>query len=249
MTRPLITLLTDFGTADHYVAAMKGVILGICPEATVVDITHEIPPFSVIEGAFTLSQAWKTFPAGTIHVAVVDPGVGGERRALAAKLNGQVFIGPDNGLLSLLPMGVSVREITAEKYFRHPVSRTFHGRDVFAPVAAHLARGGPLETLGPEIDDWVRLDLGVTDHGMGVILKVDRFGNLITSIPTGTNVSEITINGSRTSGFYRTYVDAPSGQLFLVEGSAGFIEISVRQGNAAGVTGGRSGDRFQFRLA
>ena len=249
MTRPLITLLTDFGTSDHYVAAMKGVILGICPEANIKDITHEIPPFSVIEGSFAISQAWKTFPAGTIHVAVVDPGVGTERRALAAELNSHIFIVPDNGLLTLLPGNLSVRNIAAEEHFRHPVSRTFHGRDVFAPAAAQMSRGVSIESLGPEVDNWVRLEISNPQQGIGTILKADRFGNLITNIPTGTEVAEIDMGGVRISRFHRSYAEASPGEPFLIDGSAGFVEVSIRQGSAAAVTGSGSGDRFQFRLA
>src|SRR5947209_3743848 len=141
MKRPLITLLTDFGERDHYVAALKGVILGICPEATIVDITHQIPPFQIAAGAFTLAQAAATFPRGAVHLAVVDPGVGSSRRAMAARSGGHTWVGPDNGLLSMaleLAGSPQAYQIANESLFRKPVSQTFHGRDIFAPVAAHL---------------------------------------------------------------------------------------------------------------
>src|SRR5450432_870609 len=140
---PIITLLTDFGLVDHFVGVVKGVILGICPEARMVDITHAVTPFEIAEAGFLLAQSWRYFPKGTIHMAVVDPGVGSSRRAILAEAGGHFFVAPDNGLLSLVFAEEEhrVREITARRYFREPVSQTFHGRDVFAPVAAHLAAG------------------------------------------------------------------------------------------------------------
>src|SRR5580698_10812564 len=138
MKRPLITLLSDFGVADHYVASMKGVILSICPNANLIDITHEVTPFAIPEAAYTLAQAWQCFPKGTIHLAVVDPGVGSTRRPIVAEVAGHRFVAPDNGLLSMVLLArprPRVREITAARYFRQPISNTFHGRDIFAPAA------------------------------------------------------------------------------------------------------------------
>src|SRR5258708_5188751 len=152
---PLIPLTTDFGTADHFVAAMKGVIAGIAPRARVVDITHEIPPYEILEGAFIIGEAWRCFPTGTIHVVVVDPGVGSARRPILAEAGGQFFVAPDNGVLSMIYAGVKtkVRVITNTKLIAREVSRTFHGRDIFAPAAAHLARGVPVARFGKLIDD------------------------------------------------------------------------------------------------
>src|SRR5579863_1874272 len=160
MKRPVITLLTDFGSADHYAGAMKGVMLGICPDAQLVDISHEIAPYAITEAALTLSLAWTCFPEGTVHLVVVDPGVGSARRPIAVAAAGHYFVAPDNGVLTILydAVGVrEVREITASRYFRRPVSRTFHGRDIFAPVAAHLANGLAPAEFGDAIEDYVQL--------------------------------------------------------------------------------------------
>src|SRR5689334_23263200 len=195
MLYPLITLTTDFGTADHFVGTMKGVMLGIAPRARLVDITHDIGPFEVSEGAFTIAQAYSYFPKGTIHVVVVDPGVGSTRRPLLAQMGGQYFIAPDNGVLSMIfaREKSKVRHITTERYFLRPVSRTFHGRDIFAPVAAHLASGVPPARFGKLIDDCLRLTFERPNQTgknawSGSVLKVDRFGNLITNL----HVDEVT---------------------------------------------------------
>src|ERR1700680_1803771 len=163
MLKPIITLTTDFGTSDHYAGTMQGVILGIAPTARIVDISHDVQPFEITDGAFTIAQAYPYFPTKTIHVVVVDPGVGSARRPLLAEMGGQYFIAPDNGLLSMIfaresARGqVKVRHITNERYFLKPLSRTFHGRDVFAPVAAHLASGIPPAKFGARIEDHLRL--------------------------------------------------------------------------------------------
>src|SRR4051812_43002851 len=163
MRGPIITLLTDFGLQDHYVAAVKGVMLEICPDATLVDITHEINSWNVAAAAYELARTWQYFPAGTVHLVVVDPGVGSARRPLLVSAAGHHFVAPDNGVLSMAveaaPGQAVAREITAAKYFRSPVSRTFHGRDIFGPVAAHLAGGHLPEEFGPAISDIVRLPL------------------------------------------------------------------------------------------
>ncbi|HWF07817.1 MAG TPA: SAM-dependent chlorinase/fluorinase, partial [Bryobacteraceae bacterium] len=157
---PIITLLTDFGLTDHYVGVMKGVMLGICPQAQLVDISHEVTPYAITEGAYTLGQAWSYFPEGTVHLVVVDPGVGSARRPIILESSGHLFIGPDNGVFDFIYDAATdpiVREITATRYFRQPVSRTFHGRDVFSPVAARLAAGVGAAEFGPVIEDFVRL--------------------------------------------------------------------------------------------
>src|SRR5512137_319006 len=163
MRRPIITLLTDFGTRDQYVASMKGVILGINPQCSLVDITHEVRPQDIEEGAFILANAFSSFPKGTIHVAVVDPGVGGPRKPVLLVTRNCFFLGPDNGLLSLAAQADTVKqaiELTNPKFFLPRISATFHGRDIFAPVAAHLSLGTRPAVLGPTLDSWVTLDAG-----------------------------------------------------------------------------------------
>src|SRR5579862_4476446 len=157
MRDPLITLTTDFGLSDHYVAAMKGVILGICPRAQIVDISHTVSPFEIAEGAYVIAQAYPCFPEKTVHVVVVDPGVGSARRPILLEAAGQYFVAPDNGVLAMVYSAsdqYKVRLISNEKLFRHPVSRTFHGRDIFSPVASHLAAGVPPPHIGEPIEDY-----------------------------------------------------------------------------------------------
>src|SRR5437763_3596576 len=188
MQNSLITLTTDFGASDHFVGVMKGVILGIERRATIVDITHEIQPFEITEGAFVIAQAYRYFPRKTIHVIVVDPGVGSIRRPILAEMGGQYFVAPDNGVLSMIFSREQhkVRHITNDGYFLKPVSSTFHGRDIFAPVAAHLASGITPARFGRAIQNHLRLSFDKTQRTgkrtwTGAILRVDRFGNLITN--------------------------------------------------------------------
>jgi S-adenosylmethionine hydrolase len=231
----VITLLTDFGWRDHYVGVMKGVIAGIAPQAQVIDITHEVEPFHIAQGGYLLSQAWYWFPEKTIHVAVVDPGVGGLRRAIVAEAQGHRFVLPDNGLLSLAGVETPVvREIRNETLMLHPVSRTFHGRDVFAPVAAHLASGVGFQNVGPVIDDWVRFPQ--SGHQ---VLHIDRFGNVITSLRAP---AALEIRGEKIDLYVPNYSAAPSGRLFLITGSGGYIEISKREASAAARIGCQVGD-------
>src|SRR5258706_11301544 len=188
MPNGLITLTTDFGQSDHFVGTMKGVILGIAPRARIVDITHEIAPYELNEAAFVIAQAWRYFPKGTIHVVVVDPGVGSSRRPILAEAGGQFFVAPDNGVLSMIFDAAphKVRMISNPKLMRREISRTFHGRDVFAPAAAHLAKGVRPAAFGKLINDYVRVWLSKPSEcgpnkWRGTILKVDSFGNLITN--------------------------------------------------------------------
>jgi hypothetical protein len=215
---------------------MKGVMLGIAPDAQLIDISHEISAYGIDEAAYTLAQAWQCFPEGTVHLVVVDPGVGSARRPIAAEFGGQFFVAPDNGALTMtLGHGARVHEITASRLFRQPVSRTFHGRDIFSPVAAHLAIGMELAELGPQVADWVRLDIGA---GEGRVLKVDHFGNLVTSFETETWLPrlargfEMRVGNAVVSRVASSYADAGEG-LFVIAGSAGFLEISARQASAA----------------
>ena len=188
--RPIITLTTDFGLNDHFVGTMKGVILDIVPDAEIVDICHSVQPFDILDGALTLAQAYSYYPEWTVHMVVVDPGVGSARPAIIASTGVYSFIAPDNGVLSLMyarEERLSVRHITAEHYFLQPLSNTFHGRDVFAPAAAYRAKGVDLEKFGEEITDFVRFNAprpkAVDAKTLrGVVLKVDRFGNLVTNI-------------------------------------------------------------------
>ncbi|HEY4089026.1 MAG TPA: SAM-dependent chlorinase/fluorinase [Bryobacteraceae bacterium] len=262
MKRPIITLLTDFGTSDHYVAAMKGVILGICPEAEIIDITHDITPYAIAEGAYTLSQAWRCFPKGTTHLAVVDPGVGTERRAILAEADGHRFVAPDNGLLSFIlseAPGASVRELSKPRYFRDSVSSTFHGRDIFAPVSAHVARGIDPKRLGNVINDTAFETFAAIfqeDSGqyVGSVLKIDRFGNVITNLEA-KKFSRIAIEpfrirvGSKTvSTFHPTFGEARRGEIFALFGSSGFIELAVNQSDAAKRLGVKAGAPLTLRL-
>jgi S-adenosyl-L-methionine hydrolase (adenosine-forming) len=258
MNRPVITLLTDFGTTDHYVAAMKGVILGICPDAHLIDITHQISPYQILEAAFTLSQAWPYFPPGSIHLIVVDPGVGSSRRPLLAEAGGHLFVAPDNGVLTLV-RNLKTRELTAERFFRNPVSRTFHGRDIFAPVAAHLATGVPLTEFGSEVYDPEILPAGEAVETSprvwrGTILHVDHFGNIVTNFPAKLSSGlvnskfEVTLGEYRIYQYFQDYSSSRVGELFLIQGSSGYLEISARQANAASQLGISITDTLTLRL-
>ncbi|MGQ9687227.1 MAG: SAM hydrolase/SAM-dependent halogenase family protein [Desulfobaccales bacterium] len=245
--RPVITLLTDFGTRDPYVAAMKGIILSLNPAATLVDLTHDIAPQDITAAAFFLEEAAPYFPVGTIHLAVVDPGVGTSRRGLAARAGDHFWVGPDNGLFHLIFQQKGPAEVVSlenPEYFRSSVSTTFHGRDIFAPVAAHLSLGTPLGALGPAVADPVALPWPAPDFTpeavRGEIVYVDGFGNLISNIKGQellawlAETPPLVILGSLTiRNLVRTYGEvAPGGFLALV-GSHGFLEIAANQGNAA----------------
>ena len=246
MAAPIITLTTDFGTRDPWVGVMKGVILGICPGARLVDLSHDIAPQDALEGALCLEAAAGFFPSGTIHLAVVDPGVGGSRRPLALRAAGQCYVGPDNGLWSLaFERGGAVEavELTAREYRLPAVSRTFHGRDLFAPAAAHLASGVPLDRLGPAVTDLVRLLLPLARHESGLIvgevIGTDRFGNLLTTVTEEDLASldasrglVVEIAGIRVGAPVSAYSAARPGAAGAIMGSAGRLEIFVREGSA-----------------
>ena len=249
----VITLTTDFGTRDTYVAEMKAAILSITRDVHVVDITHEVAPHDVLEGALALEAAAPRFPAATIHVAVVDPGVGTARRGLAVASGDQLFIGPDNGLFTpfLGDPGWRAFELTAAEFRQAAVSHTFHGRDVFAPAAAHVARGVEPARLGPPVTDPVRLawpEVRVTAGGVGgAVVHIDRFGNLVTSIPAdalallGSGVA-VRVAG-RTLPLVRTYGDLGRGDAGALVGSRNRLEIAVHAGSAATVLRARRGTR------
>ena len=239
----LITLTTDFGRRDWFVGAMKGVILGLHPHATVVDLTHEIPAGDVRAGAFALAAGFRFFLKGTVHVAVVDPGVGSARRAIAVQTEKYFFVGPDNGVLSLALAREkikAIRQLTNEKFFLKSVSQTFHGRDVFAPVAAHLRRGVPIQKLGPALKDFVRLDWlqpRITPTEVeGEVVYIDRFGNAITNIPNEELqgcVWKVFTQRKEICSVEPFYQSVRTGLPVAVPRSSGFLEIAVNGGSAA----------------
>lgn len=239
---PIITLTTDFGRSDGYVGAMAGVILGICPTATITHLSHEVPPQAIETGAFILYQACSYYPPHTVHCVVVDPGVGSERRAVAVQTSLGAFVAPDNGVLSLVLGNVDVQTAVAleNPAYRlpHP-SRTFHGRDIFAPAAAHLAAGVPLAELGPVVDDLARLELlSPPGPGLARVIHVDHFGNVVLSLTAADVVHPealvLTAGASRIQSLRRTFADVAAGELLAYVGSSrDHIEIAMRNGNAA----------------
>jgi S-adenosylmethionine hydrolase len=257
-----ITLTTDFGLSDHYVGTMKGVILRIHPEARMVDISHAVPPYDVRRAAFLVEQAWRFFPPGTVHVVVVDPGVGSARRPILLEAGGQFFVAPDNGVLSAVIAGAGtavVRSIDATEYFLTAVSRTFHGRDVFAPVAAHLSLGVPARKFGAEIDNYLRLTLEqpvrTARRGWtGQIAAIDAFGNVITNFSSEQfaqveqQAFEISIGMERVTRLVQSYAEAPPGVIAAIAGSSGFLEIACNQGSAAARLGVGIGAPVELRL-
>lgn len=260
--RPIITLTTDFGLRDHYVGTMKGVLLGRCPGAELVDISHEIPAFSIASGAYAVDQAAPYFPAGTVHLIVVDPGVGTARRGLCAEALGQWFVAPDNGVLSLVARrdgNLRAWELANRELWLRAPSSTFHGRDIFAPVAAALASGrARAEDVGPVIGDMQWIDFEPRKIGPGEwrgrILSVDRFGNAITNWKASEfgAIAEgrfrIEAGGRRVERFYRTFGEAPTGECFAFFGSSGYVELGVNQQSAAEMLGVRAGDSVVMRM-
>lgn len=253
----VIALLTDFGTRDYYVGAMKGVILAIDQRAVVVDITHDIPPQDVRAAAFVLRACYRDFPTGTIFLCVVDPGVGTDRRGMIAAAGGYHFVGPDNGLFSfILSADATVYEITNDLYFRTPVSPTFHGRDIFAPVAAHLSLGVSPEKFGPTIDLPVIISSATVSRTAGgrleaSVIYIDRFGNIVTNISAADAVQpiEIEMGGAVIRNRRETYAGAPTDEPFMIIGSAGLLEISIDSGSAADKLDAKVGDQIIARPA
>jgi hypothetical protein len=254
MPAPILTLTSDFGLTDHYVAVMKGVILTICPPARIVDISHGVSPFEIAEAAYLIAQAYPWFPPKTVHVVVVDPGVGTARRPILVEAAGQYFVGPDNGVLSMVYSREKskVRLISNDRYFRKPVSRTFHGRDIFSPVAAHLAAGVPPSRMGKPIQDYLRPSFEKPQRTgkrtwTGRILRIDRFGNIVTNFHESEfpdldrqNFS-IEIGPRQVGVMAHNYAECGPGELFLIVGSSGYLEISVGQGSAAKAIGCETG--------
>lgn len=266
--RPIVGLLTDFGTQDHYAGALRGAVLAAVPEAQVVDLTHEVPPHDLRAGALALEAAYTAFPAGAAFVAVVDPGVGSERRGVAVAAGGYFFVGPDNGLftpiLGAFPEA-RVHEITNAGLFRHQVAPTFHARDVFGPVAARLAAGMPLEEVGPPIPDPVTLALPrpkrlAAGSWQGEVIHVDRFGGLVTSIAredfaemlaavAGDPSELLVLVEDAVLPIVRTYAEVAEGEPCALVGSAGRLEIAVNRGSAARVIGASVGTPVRVRRA
>ena len=261
MSAPLIALISDFGTQDHYAGTMKGVILGICPGTTLVDITHEIPAHDVLTGALQLAAAYRYFPAGTIFLAVVDPGVGSSRRGIAAEAAGYRFVAPDNGVLTAVFRDEAPRkvvELTERRYARPTVSRTFEGRDRFAPAAAWLAKGIQLSAFGRPAGSYIQLDLPapqVSDDLLsGEVVVVDRFGNLVSNIDRRTFEAfarngpvRIVTEGEPVARLVSTYTEIGPGELCALFGSSDHLELAVNTGHAGREMGGRRGSRIEVR--
>lgn len=240
---PLVTLTTDFGTRDPYAAAIKGVMLALCPQLRLVDLSHEIGPQDVLEGALFLAGVIQYFPAGTVHLVVVDPGVGSERRAIAVRAGAQTIVCPDNGLLTLLAREHPIEqahEITNPDFMRADLSATFHGRDLFAPAAARIACGAPLAEAGPAIEDLVTLDVPEArrdgDVIRGEVLRIDRYGNAITNVARalldGATVAEVRAGSARLRGLHRIYADVAQGEPLALFESNGYLAIAVNGGDA-----------------
>lgn len=246
----IVTFTTDFGLNDPFVGILHGVVLNIHPTTAIVDVCHAIASYDVLDGAWTIAQAYRFFPPRTVHVVVVDPGVGSQRRPIIAETTDHIFVAPDNGVLSLVearePKFI-VRHITAERYFLQPTSHTFHGRDIFAPVAGWLSKGVAPSEFGPEISDYVRLPLPQVERiGQnslrGVVLKVDKFGNLITNIGEleapalfggASPVVSILIAGLTITRLCQSYAEGEPEEIFAIVGSSGYLEIAARQASAA----------------
>jgi S-adenosylmethionine hydrolase len=263
LSDPIITLTTDFGTNDHLVGSMKGVILNINPATRIVDVNHGVTPFDILDGALSIANTYRYFPPRTIHVVVVDPGVGTQRRPILVSGEKQYFIAPDNGVLSLIfdREPCTVRHISAEHYFLNPVSPTFHGRDIFAPTAAWLGKAFQTEAFGEEITDFLRFTMPKAKPSgesiKGVVLRVDAFGNLMTNL-TAENVPavmaasgtiKLAVNGKEVRKFVQTFGLGAPGEPVALFGSAGFLEIAVNRGNAARTLGVNRGAEVTLDLA
>lgn len=247
MARPVIALLTDFGTRDHYAGTMKAVVLGICPDVTLVDITHDIPPHDMMTATLELAASYKYFPAGTIFLVVVDPGVGSARRGIAADTGDYRFVAPDNGVLTAVLRETSARrivELTERRYARPTVSRTFEGRDRFAPAAGWLAKGVDLSALGRSAGPIQQLAIPMPDVSeavlAGEVLRVDRFGNLVTNIDrklfdkfAHANGIEISASTHRIGRVIGTYAEATADEVCALFGSTDHLEIAINAGNAS----------------
>ena len=263
MARPVITLTTDYGTNDHLVGAMKGVILSINPDAQIIDICHSVIPYDILDGALIIGNAYKYFPPRTIHVVIVDPGVGTTRRPILVASDQQYFVAPDNGVLSSVYEQTEALygwHVTAEHYFRNPVSNTFHGHDIFAPVAAWLSKSWQTSSFGDAVTDFVRFALpkpkAAGNTIKGVVLRIDSFGNVLTNFtpqdvpalaaPDGKFT--ISVGNAQISKVFATFAQGPPGEPIGVIGSSGYLEISVNKGNAARTLGVSRGAEVTITL-
>jgi S-adenosylmethionine hydrolase len=263
--RPIITLTTDFGLNDHFVGTIKGVILSISPEIEIVDISHSVQAFDVLDGALTIAQAYSYFPSGTVHLVVVDPGVGTARRPILVTSDRHHFVAPDNGVLSMVyarEERLHTRHVTAEHYSLQPISNTFHARDIFAPVAAWLAKGVDPEKFGDEITDYVRFNPPKPKSAngntlRGVILKVDRFGNLVTNITpqdapmlfgAAPAPFKMVVGKHEITSILSNYSEGSPGEVFGILGSMGYLEIAANRGSAAKTIGSGKGSEVTISL-
>ena len=265
MAQRVITLTTDFGLNDHYVGTIKGVVLSINPAAQIVDICNSVASFDILDGAITISQAYRYFPADTVHMIVVDPGVGTNRRPIIVTGEKHIFLAPDNGVLSFVyerEERISVRHVTAEHYFLQPVSQTFHGRDVFAAIAGWLSKGVEVAKFGDEITDYVRFaapkpkPVDATTI-KGVVLKVDKFGNLITNFRPAevpqlftqpAPAFKITVGKATVTKLAQAYAQGAAGEAFAILGGMGYLEISTNRGPATQLAGAGKGAEVTLTL-
>ena len=262
MARPVVALLTDFGTRDHYAGTLKGVVLSVCPDASLVDIAHDIPAHDVTAGALELAACYRYFPHGTVFLVVVDPGVGSSRRGIAADVGDYKFVAPDNGVLSVVfreSPPKKVVELTERKYALPTVSRTFEGRDRFAPAAGYLAKGIAVVRLGKAITDFRSLDLprpSVQEAELrGEVVRVDRFGNLITNIDRHAfeqfalgGAIAVEVGGTAVPRLVSTYAEAPAGELCALFGSTDHLEVAINAGDAAAALGLGRGAAARVRI-
>jgi S-adenosylmethionine hydrolase len=265
-TSRLVTFTTDFGLSDHYVGAMKGALLSINPDARILDISNAVQSYDVLDGAITIAQSYRYFPSDTIHIVVVDPGVGSSRRPLVVTTEKHLFLAPDNGVLSFVferEERLSVRHITSDHFFLQPVSQTFHGRDVFAACAGWLSKGVEPHKFGEEITDFVRLAAPRPKAAgerawKGIVLKVDKFGNLITNFrpedlpqifAERPAAFQITVGKAQVSRLKRAYAEGTPGEVFAIEGSMGFLEIATNRASAAAAAGVGRGSEVTVQLA
>jgi S-adenosyl-L-methionine hydrolase (adenosine-forming) len=264
LARPIITLTTDYGTNDHLVGVMKGVILSVNPDVNVVDITHGVLAHDILDGALTIGQAYKYFPAKTIHVVVVDPGVGTQRRPILVASDQHYFVAPDNGVLSSVydqTEALYVWHIISEHYFRQPVSKTFHGRDIFAPVAAWLSKSWQTSAFGEPVTDFVRFAIpkpkAAGNTAKGIVLRVDQFGNLITNFQVKDFPALASADGKCTiktgnaviKKMVPTFAEGANGEAVGVIGSSGYLEICINKSSAARTLGIGRGAEVSVELS
>jgi S-adenosylmethionine hydrolase len=264
LAEPIITLTTDYGTQDHLVGTLKGVILKINPEAKIVDLNHNVVPYDVLDGALSIGAAYSYFPPRTVHVVIVDPGVGTQRLPLLVSGEQHYFLAPDNGVLSLVyekESSLIVRHITAGHYFLNPISNTFHGRDIFAPVAAWVSKNWQTASFGDEVTDFVRFSLPKPKASnqaiKGVVLRIDHFGNLVTNLTLedlpqaviSSGKLKLQVGNKTVQQLAQTYALGAPDEPCAILGSSGFLEISINKGNAARALGVQRGAEVTLELA